>query len=60
MTQTFSRRDVLRQGLAIAAAAGIAPALGLAAGRYGEEDWLFQPAGQLEQASPWFDRLPPS
>ena len=54
MTQTFSRRDVLRQGLAIAAAAGIAP------GRYGGEDWLFQPAGQLEQASPWFDRLPPS
>ena len=29
------------------------------AGRYGEEELLFQLAGQLEQASPWFNRLPP-
>lgn len=29
------------------------------AGRYGEEGLLFQLAGQLEQASPWFNRLPP-
>jgi len=29
------------------------------AGRYGEEALLFQLAGQLEQASPWFDKLPP-
>ena len=29
------------------------------AGRYGEEGLLFQLAGQLEQASPWFDKLPP-
>jgi Asp-tRNA(Asn)/Glu-tRNA(Gln) amidotransferase A subunit family amidase len=29
------------------------------AGRYGEEGLLFQLAGQLEQASPWFDNLPP-
>ena len=29
------------------------------AGRYGEEELLFQLAGQLEQASPWFNRVPP-
>jgi Asp-tRNA(Asn)/Glu-tRNA(Gln) amidotransferase A subunit family amidase len=29
------------------------------AGRYGDEMTLYQLAGQLEQASPWFDRLPP-
>ena len=29
------------------------------AGRYGEEHTLFQLAGQLEQARPWFDKLPP-
>jgi Asp-tRNA(Asn)/Glu-tRNA(Gln) amidotransferase A subunit family amidase len=29
------------------------------AGRYGEEGLLFQLAGQLEQASPWFNRVPP-
>jgi Asp-tRNA(Asn)/Glu-tRNA(Gln) amidotransferase A subunit family amidase len=29
------------------------------AGRYDEEELLFQLAGQLEQASPWFNRLPP-
>ena len=29
------------------------------AGRYGEETLLFQLAGQLEQVSPWFDKLPP-
>lgn len=29
------------------------------AGRYGEEHTLFQLAGQLEQARPWFDILPP-
>lgn len=29
------------------------------AGRYGEEGLLFQLAGQLEQASPWFNKLPP-
>jgi Asp-tRNA(Asn)/Glu-tRNA(Gln) amidotransferase A subunit family amidase len=29
------------------------------AGRYGEEGLLFQLAGQLERASPWFDKLPP-
>jgi Asp-tRNA(Asn)/Glu-tRNA(Gln) amidotransferase A subunit family amidase len=28
------------------------------AGRYGEEGLLFQLAGQLEQASPWFNRVP--
>lgn len=28
------------------------------AGRYGEEGLLFQLAGQLEQASPWFTKLP--
>ncbi|MBA6414167.1 amidase [Parahaliea sp. F7430] len=30
------------------------------AGRYGEEALLYQLAGQLEQAQPWFNRLPPS
>jgi amidase len=29
------------------------------AGRYAEEELLFQLAGQLEQASPWFNKLPP-
>ncbi|MCB1678415.1 MAG: amidase [Halioglobus sp.] len=29
------------------------------AGRYGEEGLLFQLAGQLEQASPWFEKVPP-
>lgn len=29
------------------------------AGRFGAERTLFQLAGQLEQARPWFDRLPP-
>ena len=29
------------------------------AGRYGEEGVLFQLAGQLEQASPWFDKIAP-
>lgn len=29
------------------------------AGRYGEEGLLFQLAGQLEQAKPWFDKFPP-
>lgn len=29
------------------------------AGRYGEEGLLFQLAGQLEQASPWFNKLSP-
>jgi Asp-tRNA(Asn)/Glu-tRNA(Gln) amidotransferase A subunit family amidase len=29
------------------------------AGRYGEEGLLFQLAGQLEQASPWFKKIPP-
>lgn len=29
------------------------------AGRYGEEHVLFQLAGQLEQASPWFDKHAP-
>lgn len=28
------------------------------AGRYGEEGLLFQLAGQLEQASPWFNKVP--
>ena len=28
------------------------------AGRYGEEGLLYQLAGQLEQASPWFSRVP--
>lgn len=28
------------------------------AGRYGEEGLLYQLAGQLEQASPWFNRVP--
>jgi Asp-tRNA(Asn)/Glu-tRNA(Gln) amidotransferase A subunit family amidase len=27
-------------------------------GRFAEEDTLFQLAGQLERARPWFDRLP--
>ena len=30
------------------------------AGRYGEESLLFQLAGQLEQASPWFNKVPPA
>lgn len=29
------------------------------AGRYAEEGLLFQLAGQLEEASPWFNKLPP-
>ena len=29
------------------------------AGRYGEETLLYQLAGQLEQAQPWFGKLPP-
>ena len=28
------------------------------AGRYGDEMTLYQLAGQLEQASPWFDKVP--
>jgi Asp-tRNA(Asn)/Glu-tRNA(Gln) amidotransferase A subunit family amidase len=27
-------------------------------GRYGDEKTLFQLAGQLERASPWFDKVP--
>jgi amidase len=30
------------------------------AGRYGEETLLFQLAGQLEQASPWFNKVAPA
>jgi amidase len=29
-------------------------------GRFGNEATLFQLAGQLERAQPWFDRLPPT
>ena len=29
------------------------------AGRFGDEGLLFQLAGQLEQASPWFNKLAP-
>jgi Asp-tRNA(Asn)/Glu-tRNA(Gln) amidotransferase A subunit family amidase len=29
------------------------------AARFGDEATLFRLAGQLEQAQPWFDKLPP-
>ncbi len=29
------------------------------AGRFGDEATLFRLAAQLEQAAPWFDRVPP-
>lgn len=39
-------------------AAGLPIGIQIAA-RFGEEPLLLSLAGQLEQARPWFDRLPP-